>query len=95
VGKLDPIGFYISFNKESITIVRSDEPTHILTEGNATLKQMLLESLQEGPQSVKDLATALGATTNQIRSLLHRLKLKGLVQQLDGKWSLTDEVPPF
>jgi len=95
VGKLDPIGFYISFSKESITIVRSDEPTQMLTESNATLKQMLLEILQEGPQSVKDLANTLGANTNQIRALLHRLKLKGVVQQLDGKWSLTDQVPPF
>ena len=76
-----PIGFRITYTKESISIVQEAASISEYMEG-ANQTRTLLDFLKHGGKTVKEIAARIDASDNRTRSLLSKLKTRGLVQSL-------------
>ncbi len=76
-----PIGFRLNYTKESISIVQEAASVSEYMEG-ANQTRTLLDFLKHGGKNVKDIAIEIDASDNRTRSLLSKLKSRGLVASL-------------
>lgn len=86
-----PIGFRINYTKESISIVQEAASVSEYMEG-ANQTKTLLDFLKQGAKTVSAIATELNTSDNRTRSLLSKLKSRGLVTSLgSGMWGATSD----
>jgi len=76
-----PIGFRLNYTKESISIVQEAASISEYMEG-ANQTKTLLDFLKQGAKSVTAIAVEINASDNRTRSLLSKLKTRGLIQSL-------------
>jgi len=76
-----PIGFRINYTKETISIVQEAASISEYMEG-ASQTKTLLDFLKSGGKTVSAIAVEINASDNRTRSLLSKLKSRGLIQSL-------------
>jgi len=90
-----PIGFRLNYTKESISIVQEAASISEYMEG-ANQTRTLLDFLKSGSKSVSAIAIELNASDNRTRSLLSKLKTRGLVISLgSGRYGLPSNQSEF
>jgi hypothetical protein len=80
----NPIGFRVFFNDGTIDI--NTESAIEYFEETYTVNDQILNSLKSGGKTYKELATLLGKSEQHISRELSRLKSKGKVENIEGKW---------
>ena len=87
-GKYKPQGFRLNYTKETISIVQEAASISEYLEG-ANQTKTLLDFLKNGAKSVSAIAVEIGASDNRTRSLLSKLKSRGLIMGLgSGMYAL-------
>jgi len=95
-GRLErPIGLELAFSGDSVAIRRTNEPkvTEFTqsTQGPSLADQIMAYLAEDGPATVAGIAASLGATTDTVRTTLHRLvKAEKVIQSNDApsRWSI-------
>lgn len=77
VGTLDPVGLRMTFERDAL-VVESAQASDVGTEAGTT-RAVILDELEQGPATIKELTDAVGATPDAVRKALQRLKEAGTV----------------
>jgi len=87
----NPTGFRIAYTKETISIVQEAASISEYLKG-ANQTKTLLDFLKSGAKTVSAIGVELDASDNRTRSLLSKLKSRGLVINLgSGMWGAVTE----
>jgi hypothetical protein len=84
-----PIGLAFEFDEQAniIFVTKSDLKDTSLA-GDLPLSLRIKDLLRAGAMTVNEIAEALDAKENTLRTALHRLKKQGVTVQLEDKWAL-------
>ncbi len=93
IGPLKPIGVELIFTGESIAVSPTD-PEGVGT-GKETAIKMVFELLQERAMKPRDIANELGLPPGTVWNALHRLKVRGKVEQKTGGLWKAVALTPF
>jgi len=87
--KPKPFGIKLTFEKDMISVEASQQVEDYYSE-EKTLAMMILEALEGGLSTAKDIAEKIGVNVPSVWVTLNRLKKKKKVVNLgEGKWGLT------
>jgi len=88
LSKLHPtLGYKFTFTDNSVTIAKSDlKDTGLANELSLSLR--IKNLLRAGAMTVKEIAEALDAKEDSVRTTLHRMAVRKQVIQIGDKWAL-------
>ena len=96
VGKLDPKGIRMAFLPGKVTMEYIDPEETEINDEKQTLAEMILALLEERSMTVKEMADILQAIPGSVRTVLNRLKNRGLITTTPtGAWTLVREEVGF
>jgi len=95
-GKSSPIGFRIDYTEDSITVNAEAATVSQIYEGASQTKR-ILDYLKGGARTLKEIQEVLeGASYDNVRSLISKLKSRGLVIQVSrGSYGLPSDQAKF
>ena len=88
IGKLQPKGYSLTFHSDYVEIGYVDPEETEVSDEKQTLAEMILALLEERSMTVKEMADILQAIPGSVRTVLNRLKNRGLITTTPtGAWT--------